>query len=191
MRIIAVCGGKGHGKSTIGKHMPGFVQMGFADSLKDVVALLYGYSREMLAGETIESRNIREMMDPTWSRAFGYGVTPRQTLQNVGCMFRDHIHPEFWCHTLAQRISSSGSDVVVTDMRFPNEAEFLRKWYGKQSVMVIHVVRPGLSDPPDLHISETSHNQIFADFEVINSGTEAELLAKVNRAVECYFREHE
>jgi hypothetical protein len=189
MHIIAVCGYKGAGKTTIGNYLArtaGYQSMAFADGLKDTVSLLFGYSREMLAGETVESRNIRETVEPLWSHYLGQPTTPRQTLQKIGCLFRDHVHPDFWCSVLLERAAPIQHNVVITDLRFPNEAEFFRKRFGRNRVLVIRVERPGLA--LDTHISETAHLGIEVDAVIENTGSEPELCAKVDRVVKGYYR---
>ena len=57
--IIGLCGAQGSGKDTVANILVskyGFVRISFATALKDVVAILFSWPREMLEGDTPESR---------------------------------------------------------------------------------------------------------------------------------------
>lgn len=65
---------------------------------------------------------------------------------------------------------------AVTDVRFPNEADHIRRAGGK----IIKVVRPSLEGmQTDSHASETNIDKIDADFLLTNDGTLDDLASKV------------
>lgn len=64
---------------------------------------------------------------------------------------------------------------IITDVRFPNEAEAIRAAGG----IVFKVVRPSLGVSDDEHPSETSVDLIEADHTIINDGTLADLRTKL------------
>ena len=151
MKLIGLVGPAGAGKGTVSKSLwnNGYECVAFADPLKDVVAVIFGWSRSLLEGETKESREFREKEDPWWSEKFGYPVTPRKMLQLMGTEAgRDVFHPDIWIHSLERRIRGVAK-VVVTDVRFPNEIDFIRKNGGK-------IVRVSREDPP--HIKALDEN---------------------------------
>jgi hypothetical protein len=121
--IIGLLGFIGSGKGTAGdilasKH--GFVQDSFARPLKDAVAAIFGWDRQMLEGATHDSRTWREQPDEFWSEKFGSPFTPRQALQLMGTEAgRNVFHKDLWVVSLLQR--NQGRDVVITDVRFKNE----------------------------------------------------------------------
>lgn len=95
----------------------------------------------------------------------------RRILQNYGVAIRE-IDPDFWIRaTLTPALADPGP-VVITDVRFPNEAEAIRRAGGK----IIGITRPGLVST-DEHISETALDDYVADATVENSGTLDDLAA--------------
>jgi hypothetical protein len=99
--IIAICGLQGSGKDTIGSYLINkydFTKLSFAGILKDIVAILFGWDREMLEGATKESRDWREGVDSWWSEKLQIpNLSPRYVLQYFGTdLFRNHFHPDIW-----------------------------------------------------------------------------------------------
>jgi hypothetical protein len=86
-RVIAITGLKGSGKDTIAeiicKHDNSFIPLAFADHLKDIVALMFTWNRDMLSGRFPESREWREKPDKFWSKELGIDFTPRKALTTV------------------------------------------------------------------------------------------------------------
>ena len=85
----------------------GFTKLSFAGVLKDIVAILFGWDREMLEGSTIESREWREQIDPWWSeKLLISNLTPRYVLQFLGTdLFRNHFHPDIWVISVERQLS--------------------------------------------------------------------------------------
>jgi hypothetical protein len=121
--IIGLLGFIGSGKGTAGDILAshhGFVQDSFARPLKDAIAAIFGWDRQMLEGATAESREWREQADKFWSEKFGFPFTPRQALQLMGTEAgRNVFHKDLWVISLIQR--NQGRNVVITDVRFKNE----------------------------------------------------------------------
>lgn len=141
--LIGLAGKKRSGKDTVARMLQahGFVPSSFAAPLRSFVAGLLGATLEELD---------REKETPL---AFLDGATPRQMMQTLGTEWgRAMVHPELWTRSWAQRYRSyidAGADLVVTDVRFENEAEII--WSAGGYVVELH--RPGLSSD-DSHISE-------------------------------------
>ena len=128
--IIGVCGFIGSGKDTIADYLTnfhGFRRESFANSLKDAVALVFGWDRTMLEGRTKQAREWREQVDPWWSDRLGYSVTPRWILQYWGTeVCRKGFHDDIWIASLENKLRNSTDDVVVSDCRFPNEIKSIK-----------------------------------------------------------------
>lgn len=126
--LIGVVGFAGSGKGTIGDILikdHQFVRLSFADALKDAVSVIFGWDRQMLEGDTKESREWREKVDPWWSDKFGYQVTPRLMMQKMGTEAgRNVFNDEIWIHTVARRLKDY-ENVVIPDVRFKNEIDFI------------------------------------------------------------------
>lgn len=139
--IIGVCGLIGAGKDTIADYLVNiheFRRDSFAATLKDAVAAVFGWDRDMLEGRTRSSREWREQPDEWWSQRLGRTVTPRWVLQYWGTeVCRTAFHDDIWIASLENKLRKSQDDVVISDCRFPNEIRAIRKQGGH----VIRVVR--------------------------------------------------
>lgn len=127
--IIGVVGFIGSGKGTVAdilvqKH--GYTKLSFADTLKDATAAIFGWQRNLLEGDTDESRAFRETNDEFWSKRFGYAFSPRMALQMMGTEAgREIFHPDIWIYALERRMEMY-PNVVIADVRFPNEIAFIQ-----------------------------------------------------------------
>ena len=125
--IIGLVGFIGSGKGTVGDLLveQGFIKDSFAKPLKDAVAVMFGWPRELLEGDTEVSRSWREKSDSYWSEKFGYEFTPRLALQLMGTEAgRNVFHKDLWVISLLNR--AKNKDVVVTDVRFQNEIKYIQ-----------------------------------------------------------------
>lgn len=133
-KIVAINGTIGSGKDTFSKVFidNGYQRVSFAESLKDAVSVIFGWDREMLEGNTEESRIIREQEDTFWTGKMGRPVTPRWVLQNLGTdVLRKHFHDNIWLFSLEKRILNMDSNkIIITDCRFPNEVQLVRNQHG-------------------------------------------------------------
>lgn len=206
--IIGLVGFIGSGKGTVGDylHLYGYHRGSFAGVLKDTASVLFGWERELLEGDTKESREFREKKDEWWSERFGYDFSPRLALQLLGTEAgRDVFHKDVWIYTLERRIhkwkeesEDDNVNVVVTDTRFPNEMNWIRSQGG-----IIVEVRRGsrpewyedailcnYNDDPDLpargrmaskgiHFSEWAWIGQKIDYTIYNDGSLDDLVNNV------------
>jgi len=130
--IIGVCGLIGSGKDTIADYLVNiheFRRESFANTLKDAVAAVFGWDRDMLEGRTRSSREWREHVDPWWSHRLGIPtLTPRWVLQHWGTeVVRRAFHDDSWIASLENKLRQRSDDVVISDCRFPNEIAAIRQ----------------------------------------------------------------
>lgn len=128
--IIGLKGPAGAGKDTVANYLVekhGFTKVTFAGPLKEICAIITGWPLDMLKGETEESRKFREtVVHPD------FGKTGREILQFVGTdVFRDHFDPQTWIKIATRRILNIQGNVVVSDVRFPNEVDAILSTGGK------------------------------------------------------------
>lgn len=133
--IIGVCGLIGSGKGTVSDILVedfGFTKISFADSLKDAVAAIFSWDRELLEGATDESRQWREQVDPWWAdRLKMPELTPRLILQLWGTeVCRAGFHQDIWIASLERKIEKD-KNYVIPDTRFPNEIDLIKKIGGE------------------------------------------------------------
>lgn len=133
--IIGISGFQSSGKDTIADYLVkehGFVKLSFASALKDIVAIIFGWSRERLEGLKVEDRQWREEIDPKWAKTLNIPVlTPRYVLQYLGTeVFRNHFHTDIWTKIVENQLSFY-ENIVVSDCRFANEIEMIKQNGGK------------------------------------------------------------
>lgn len=161
------------GKDTVADYLCktyGFHKTAFAESLKEGVRAIFGLTEEQLYGDQ------KETLDPFWED------TPRNILQKVGteCMRRGY-REDIWVKCVEGKVRTSLYNWVVSDVRFPNEADAIRSWGGH----LIQVMRPEDSRPSiatKFHASETSMVGYQKwQYELYNDGTLADLEKNVDR----------
>lgn len=133
-KIVAICGVIGSGKNTFAKAFidNGYIDVSFAENLKDAVSAIFGWDRTLLEGDTKESREFRETVDVFWSEKLGKDITPRFILQNYGTdIMRKYFHDNIWIYSLEKKINNIKSDkIIITDCRFPNEIKMIKDNFG-------------------------------------------------------------
>ena len=180
MVLIGIIGKIGSGKTTVTNHLVSkylFKEYAMALPLKNACKELFRLSDEQLNG----SLEQKEEPDPRW-----FGASPRKILQFVGTdLLRNQIDTimpglgqdifvnsfKLWYNE--QRI---GTHVVVSDVRFQNETDIIRKLGG----YLIKLERPDIDDTSD-HSSETGVDNIL-DYNMIiyNDSSIEDLLKKVD-----------
>lgn len=163
LRLISLIGFKGSGKDSVAKILiekHGFKKESFAAPLKDITSILFDWDREMLEGETEESRQKREVVDTWWADHLGIpDWSPRKALQYMGTeVIRDNLHCDMWVFGLKRRIiNSDHKRWVVTDCRFKNEINTTKDLGG----ITIRVKRE--EDPEWFNVAHVANTGKFPD----------------------------
>jgi len=144
--IVGIVGFIGAGKDTVAEVFKenGYKHESFADPLKDAVANVFGWPREMLEGDSNQSRAFRESIDPWWSSKLGLRkFTPRLALQLIGTeVFRDSFNPNIWLYSMENRYVAGGmKPTIISDCRFKNEVGLIKALGG-------YIVRVQRGDEP-------------------------------------------
>ena len=124
--IIGFVGFIGSGKDTAADYLVnchGFRRDSFTNTLKDAVAHVFGWDRTLLEGRTAEAREWREQLDLWWSERLGiHELTPRWVLQQWGTeVCRNGFHDDIWIASLENKMRKTRDNIVISDVRFPNE----------------------------------------------------------------------
>lgn len=156
-QIIGICGFIGSGKDTAADYLVNFHEFrrdSFAATLKDAVAAVFGWDRELLEGRTKQAREWREQVDTWWAERLKMPeLTPRLVLQLWGTeVCRRSFHDDIWIASLESRLRNSRDNIVISDCRFPNEIKAIKNAGGK----VIWVQRGEL---PSWHIMAAKANK--------------------------------
>jgi hypothetical protein len=169
MSNVGIIGRARVGKDTAGAWLVdnrGYRRIGFADALKDAALTLDPVIDDGNVGYAFQAMRLSELVRGYgWERAKEIGDT-RRILQELGMAIRA-IDSEFWLRAALKKVTEaneSGVPAVITDVRFPNEADRLRR----AGFHLVYIERPGV---PQLdHASEGALTAEDADYAFTNDG---------------------
>jgi hypothetical protein len=206
--ILGITGRIGSGKDTIADYLctfHGYRRLSFAASLKDAIASIFGWDREMLEGTTKTSREWREQVDSWWSSRLDMEVTPRWIMQYWGTeVCRNNFHQDIWVASIENKLRQTSDNIVITDCRFTNELDAIKsaggitvrvergpkpEWYDDAMALnkgPSHIgwalARESL-EKFNIHASEYSSVGLEYDHVIENNGTIDELYRKVDSII--------
>lgn len=119
--LIGLVGKKQVGKDTVANYLVnhyGFIKHAFAAPLKAACEALF-----LLEPRQLHDNRLKEKLDARWDRS------PRQMMQLVGTdLFRRHVDRDFWVKHMDLWLDAHATDlVVVSDVRFQNEADLIKR----------------------------------------------------------------
>lgn len=169
--IVGLAGGKGCGKSSVARIMErkfGYEIMSFAAPIKDMLKAM-GLRDAELNDPVLKEIKLDE-----------YGKSPREIMQLLGTEFaRNMIAEDIWVTAMKRKIAP-GMKVVIDDVRFENEARFIRDSGGS----VLEVKRTRLDANADTHISEAGIPESLIDGIISNTSCyESDLELVVDSAI--------
>lgn len=134
-KVISISGLIGSGKNTVANLIcelsPNltFQRISFAARLKDTIATLFHYDRDLLEGNSVLSREWRETQDSYWyNKSDGKIKSPRWILQQFGVEIKKLFCEDFWASIVENEILNHlNQNFILTDTRFPDEIEMLKK----------------------------------------------------------------
>jgi hypothetical protein len=207
--ILGVTGFIGSGKDTIADYLctfHGFKRISFAGSLKDAVANVFNWDRELLEGTTKSSREWRDKIDTWWAERLSIPhLTPRWVLQHWGTeVFRNHFHQDIWVASVEHKLKNATDSIVITDCRFRNEIQAIKnvggitcriergarpQWYDDAVALNKGPSQIGWAIAKDklrelnVHASEYSSVGLDYDYFIDNNGTIDQLHEKINSII--------
>lgn len=182
--VIGIHGKAGAGKDTAAMYLNrkfGMCPIAFADPIKKALVNLfgstYGLTFKHFHGE------LKERSLP------GLGKSPRELMQSFGTEWgRDRVNTDVWIKIAKTRIKQERhtarmrfrqyQGTVISDVRFENEAEWIRSRNG----LVVHVDRPDAKSVRS-HTSEFGIEVGLTDIIIRNTGTFEELEKKLYATV--------
>jgi len=178
--LFGLLGLKRSGKSTVANYLVnnhGFVEKSFADPLKKACKELFLLEDEQLYG----TQEDKETPDNRW-----FGCTPRQMMQFVGTdllrkqlnVIMPGIHQNLFTYHFQLWIKHNPNlNVVISDVRFQNEVDFIHSLGGK----IIKLQRDENINYDDLHESEKNQELIKNyDSFIVNNDTMKELFDNIS-----------
>jgi hypothetical protein len=137
--LIGIHGPLNGGKDTAAnylqaKHPEKFGRYAFAQPIKQACLVMFGFTKEQL-----EDRELKETIDPFW------GFAPRKAMQLLGTEYgRDLLRKDLWIKRAElehQKNVKIHRGTIITDVRFENEAEWIRSQPG---AILIYLTVPNL-----------------------------------------------
>lgn len=202
-RLIGLCGYAGSGKDAAAAFLTGLPaghpdgpwrRLAFADAVRAGLLALdpaVGVKCEPAAKENnegIEFDFIPVLLSEYIAICGGWDEAKkspevRRLLQRYGTEAGREIHgDDCWVDVVERRILKNWVDIgpegqlkfVITDVRFPNERDMIRRRGG----IIVRITRPGVG-PKNGHVSERLVEEITPDAEIVNDGSLDDLRAKV------------
>jgi len=167
--IIGISGYSGSGKDLVGTiiqeiSLNKWHIKKWAGKLKTIASILTGIPVEKFEDQEFK----KTMLGPEWDMSI------RDFLQKLGTdAVRDSLHENTWVNATMIDYTTE-SNWIITDTRFPNEAEAIKKAGG----IVVRVNRPGVQ-PINPHPSETSLDDWNFDAVINNDGDVSDIVHKV------------
>ena len=165
----------GSGKSTVASYLGanfGFHKVSFAAPLKRMIRtflLTFGLPAARVDHYVYDAK---EELIPE------LGVTARHLLQTLGTEWgRECVHPSIWLRCWESALTTkqwTDTPVICDDVRFPNEAELIRRFGGE--LWLIH--RPEAIRATE-HASEGALDGFVFTRRIVNDGSLIELYGRV------------
>mgnify|MGYP003673812060 FL=1 len=171
IKLIGLTGKARGGKDAAGDHirdMCGFSAYAMATPVKEACRGIFGWDDRHLHG------HLKDVLDPV------YNVTPRAAIQKLGTEFgRNMINNDIWTIKAEQKIKRH-SRLVITDIRYNNEAELILKNGG----IIIDIKRRksarALIFGMENHSSEKGISPSLITETVKNNGSLVDLYKKID-----------
>lgn len=161
--LIGLVGRKRSGKDTLARFCqdksPEITIMSFADPLKQACKHAYHLTDDQL-------EETKDIVDPRW------GMSPRDMMKSIGTKYFRTEDPDQWTKNLGFRMSGM-EHVIVSDVRFHNEALFIKENGG----FLVHISRD-ISSNDDDHVSEKTTEEIVCEYSICNDGSLEDFRAK-------------
>lgn len=176
-KLIGLEGKKGVGKDVVGRwfHVHrGALRVAFADPIREALAAMFGVPVELFSDP-----ELKEVPN-----ALLLGHTPRYLMQTLGTEWgRTYVGADMWLQLAkrkAEATLATGRAVVITDVRFDNEAEMIHEMGGE----VWRIVRDRqVYVSGDRHVSEAGVKSQLISRTIDNNGNFDALFENVFNAM--------
>lgn len=166
-QLIALCGYAGVGKDETARGLDGWARVSFAQPIRDDLEKL-----NPLVGNGLHLRDALRLHGG-WDDVKRIYPHVRYMMQVFGTeICRARFGENCWVEIAERKIEAADGNVVVTDLRFPNEGLMIRRLGGR----VVRIINPSV-EAVNAHCSE--HQTIHDDCQIINDSSIANLHAQI------------
>lgn len=169
-KLIGLTGKAASGKDTVANYLKatyGFKSLALAEPIRAGMRAMLG----------MEDKHFQHPDKEVVLQEFG--KSPREMMQTLGTQWaRTLVHQDLWLILAGKKVvayKSEGFNVAITDVRFANEAEYVRA----QGGVVWHVSR-AVAGTPHKHASEAGVAFVNGDKVIDNNGTLFNLYQQIN-----------
>jgi len=181
--IIGLSGYAQSGKDTVAKILVekyGYKRIAFADPIRNLL-----YEMDPLIpkgyGESIINYRLQDMVDTYgWDKVKVDFPEARRLLQDFGLSARKLFGDTFWIYQALSDVAPQDK-VVVSDVRFENEAQWIQEFGGQ----IWRVKRVGTSAVNE-HVSESELDGYRVDQIFVNNGTVEDLEILIGTRMRAY-----
>lgn len=167
--LIGLIGKRQSGKDTFAGYLAedfGYARHAFADPLREVALATDPLIETHPFGVTRRLSDV--IYAEGWDAAKERHPEVRRLLQDLGVGVRESVGEATWVEALKRRARAEDGPVVVTDVRFPNEADAIERLGGT----LVRIERDGRTrSTRDGHVSETALDDYPARFTVRNNSS--------------------
>lgn len=176
--IIGLIGPKGSGKdyaySILFKHFDNVDRVAFADPIKNTICELFSLRPDQL--ELLKRCSLIDFINHNTSQNYGSCIG-RDFVRNIGMLMRNYDDQQFNRYVENKIKDNPNTTWVVTDVRFPNEVELIKRLGG----VLIEIHREGYAY--DHHVTESG--ELPHDHLVVNDENfEDNLVKLINQLME-------
>lgn len=171
--LIGLTGKAGAGKDSVAdilEREAGFRRYALAQPIKDALCAMLRTPEHVLFARERKELPLEKL-----------GISPRRLAQTLGTEWGRALRSDFWL-ALAERHVDLSADTVITDIRFPDEAE----WILSQGGFVVKVIRYGVK-AVEAHASEAGIPLDLVQSRILNIGTLQDLEEEVRRRLPVAF----
>jgi hypothetical protein len=168
--LVGICGAAGCGKDTLAEMLSiteGYTIYRMADPIKRGLEKMFDLHRSVWD----DRRNKEAVIEDI-------NASPRELAQTLGTEWgRLCINPDLWV-ILADREFNEVKRMIVPDIRFNNEAE----WIARKGGTLIHIVRPGQAFIPENdHASEAGIHRDLINHTIYNDSSKSDMCQKARK----------
>lgn len=188
-QVVGLMGPAGAGKDTVcqmirdeysnqGLEPP--VRVAFADKIKQFAYAVDPMVRVDRVDRVDQFVRVSELVDAIgWERAKNENADVRRLLQRLGTEGgRRTLNEHVWVDAVYGDIvdyMDSGKSVIITDVRFPNEIQFLNEWGGE-----LWKIERASAETGNSHESEAAWRMAVPNVIIVNDGPLEELEVAVH-----------